>query len=175
MDNIPLKTAPGHILKRCALLVIFTMFFGKGVLATPLRSGTSVVSSREIHLKQLDRESVPADVQGAKAELLPETMRIIRSVDQLWLLEIADEHMPVLAIEYSVVGANGKPGVFSSAADPSSVLRVEIRPKGLRAEEFVEKHWLMSEGVDIILHPEAVTVHGAYNGTIRAVITASNI
>jgi len=147
----------------------------QGVMALPVMAGGIVFNPKEINLDSPGVEEVCMldGSRGKKNKL--EQIRIVRVVSPLWRLELPNEHLPALSAEYSVTGTNGKPNVFSNDNDPSSSIRVEIKPKGVKSEEYINNKWLMSEGLEIIIYPVTATTHGAYSGIIKTIISFSHI
>ncbi len=143
----------------------------KEIVAAPLQAAEEIA----IEPDASNGSHSQAEDKNTDASTIPNHIHVIRTIENLWYYEVKDEHVPNLAIKYSVTGANGKTGVFSNAEDPSSAIIVEIRPKGIESVEYVNDHWMMSEGVDLVLDPIQAGRPGEYTGIITAWITRSNI
>lgn len=175
MKRSPIKLITENYTIRLPLLATIILIMFQALTATPLFAKENVVSASEITLATLKLE----DVQGAYGKKINEKktdeIKVIRTVNPLWKLELPDEHLPAITTEYWVTGNNGKPDVFSSINEPSSSVKIEIRAKGIRSEAYVNNHWLMSEIVDIIIYPVTATSKGAYSGVIKTIISFAHI
>lgn len=169
-----IPTAERHTV-RLRLLVTLILFLFQGLTATHLLAKADVLNPDEITLASLRLEDVQGKDERKMNKTRPEEIHVIRTVNPLWQLELPDNHLPAVTTEYSVTGNNGKPDVFSNIDDPSSSVKIRIEAKGIRSRAYVNKHWLMSEVVDIIIYPVAATSRGAYSGVIKTIISFAHI
>lgn len=160
--------------KSCPFALLLMLIFVQGSMALRLSATEKVVNPKDIQLATLQLDDVRNIEKSVLKEKSPE-IKVVRTVNRLWQLELPDEHLPAITTQYIVTGTNGKADVFSSINNPSSSVKIEIKPKGIRSKEYVNNHWLMSESVDIIIYPLAATSKGAYKGIIKTIISFAQI
>jgi len=97
--------------------------------------------------------------------------QVVRSIPTVWSMRLDDlDSVSELNVRCDVTGADGQAGALTNAADPSSVIRVWVRPLTPRVLAGAAEDVLVEGGVLLDMDLRDVRTAGPHSGTLTVTV-----